>query len=193
MSVSWGAACRPKEGQSVSGDIYVVEPFEPSGLHVAVIDGLGGGHEAARAADGAAMVIRNRPVADALDLIRLSHTALHNTRGAVIGLMTFNTALRVVTYVGVGNIGVQVYSSQSIKPISKNGILGYRLPQLLKLTYTYNFGDTFVLYSDGISSRFSLDSQLNHSQPPQALAELILDRYGKMNDDATVVAVRVNE
>ncbi|NTV62645.1 MAG: SpoIIE family protein phosphatase [Oscillochloris sp.] len=193
MSASWGAVCRPKEGQSVSGDIFVVEPFGPSSLHVAVIDGLGGGHEAARAADGAAMVIRNRPTSDVLDLIRQSHTALHNTRGAVIGLLTLETRQRVATYVGVGNIGVQVYSSQSIKPISKNGILGYRLPQLLKLTYTYNFGDTFVLYSDGISSRFSLDPQINYAQPPQALAELILDRYGKMNDDATVVVVRVNE
>jgi len=193
MSVSWGAACRPKQGQTVSGDIYLVEPFGPSGLQVAVIDGLGGGQEAARAADGAAMVIRNRPNSDALDLIRLAHTALHNTRGAVIGLLTLNLQERIATYVGVGNIGVQVYSSHSIKPISKNGILGYRLPQLLKLTYTYNFGDTFVLYSDGISSRFSLDSQLNSSQPPQDFAQLILERYGKMSDDATVVVVRVNE
>jgi phosphoserine phosphatase RsbX len=193
MSASWGAACRPKQGQTVSGDIYLVEPFGSSGLQVAVIDGLGGGQEAARAADGAAMVIRNRLNSDALDVIRQAHTALHNTRGAVIGLLTLNLHERVATYVGVGNIGVQVYSSHSIKPISKNGILGYRLPQLLKLTYTYNFGDTFVLYSDGISSRFSLDSQLNPSQSPQDFAQLILERYGKMSDDATVVVVRVNE
>lgn len=192
MSVSWGAACRPKEGQTVSGDIYVVEPFATHGFQVAVIDGLGGGTEAARAADGAATVIRARPHAEPSELIRQAHTALHNTRGAVIGLLTLDTQVLSATYIGVGNIGVQVYSSQSIKPISKNGILGYRLPQLLKLSYSYNFGDTFVLYSDGVSSRFSLDTQINHAQPPQVLADLILDRYGKMNDDATVVVVRVN-
>jgi serine phosphatase RsbU (regulator of sigma subunit) len=193
MSVSWGAACRPKEGQSVSGDVFVVEPFGASGLQVAVIDGLGGGVEAARAADGAAMVIRAKPGYEPLDLIRQAHTALHNTRGAVIGILTFDLQRRGVTYIGVGNIGAQVYSSQSIKPISKNGILGYRLPQLLKLSYSYNFGDTFVLYSDGISSRFGLDSQIKHDQPPQTLADLILSRYGKMNDDATVVVVRISE
>jgi serine phosphatase RsbU (regulator of sigma subunit) len=193
MSVSWGAACRPKEGQSVSGDAFVVEPFGASGLQVAVIDGLGGGVEAARAAEGAVAVIRGRPGGDPLDLIRQSHTALHNTRGAVIGLLTLDTTQRSATYIGVGNIGAQVYSRQPIKPISKNGILGYRLPQLLKLSYSYNFGDTFVLYSDGISSRFSLDAHINHTQPPQILAELILSRYGKMNDDATVVVVRVSE
>lgn len=192
MSVSWGAACRPKEGQTVSGDIYVVEPFAAHGLQVAVIDGLGGGVEAARAADGAAMVIRSRPHAEPTELIRQAHTALHTTRGAVIGLLTLDMQSRAATYIGVGNIGVQVYSSQSIKPISKNGILGYRLPQLLKLSYSYNFGDTFVLYSDGVSSRFGLDTQINHTQPPQTFANHILDNYGKLNDDATVVVVRIN-
>jgi serine phosphatase RsbU (regulator of sigma subunit) len=173
--------------------VFVVEPFGASGLQVAVIDGLGGGVEAARAADGAAMVIRARPDYEPLDLIRQAHTALHNTRGAVIGLLTLDLQRRSATYIGVGNIGAQVYSSQSIKPISKNGILGYRLPQLLKLSYSYNFGDTFVLYSDGISSRFGLDSQINHNQPPQTFADLILSRYGKMNDDATVVVLRISE
>ncbi|MEI6778033.1 MAG: SpoIIE family protein phosphatase [Chloroflexales bacterium] len=193
MSVNWGAACRPKEGQSVSGDVFVVEPFGTSGLQVAIIDGLGGGVEAARAADSAAVVIRAKLDCEPLDVIRQAHTALHNTRGAVIGILTFDMHQRTVTYIGVGNIGAQVYSSLSIKPISKNGILGYRLPPLLKLSYSYNLGDTFVLYSDGISSRFSLDTQMNHDQPPQPLADLILSRYGKMNDDATVVVVRISE
>ncbi|WP_129628007.1 SpoIIE family protein phosphatase [Candidatus Oscillochloris fontis] len=193
MSVSWGAVRRPKQGQAVSGDVFLVEPFDPHGLHIAVIDGLGGGHEAARAAEASAQVIRNHLAVDPLDLIRQSHTALHSTRGAVIGILTLNLLQRSVTYVGVGNIGVQVYSSQAIKPISKNGILGYRLPQLLKLTYTYNFGDTFVVYSDGISSRFALDTQIHQGQPPQELADLILERYGKLSDDATVVVVRVDE
>ncbi len=193
MSVSWGAVCRPKKGQAVSGDVFLVEQFDPHGLHIAVIDGLGGGEEAARAAHAAAAVIRAHPMTEPLDLIRQSHTALHGTRGAVIGILTLNLLQHAVTYVGVGNIGVQVYSSYSIKPISKNGILGYRLPQLLKLTYTYNSGDTFVVYSDGISSRFALDTQIHQSQPPQELAELILERYGKLSDDATVVVVRVDE
>jgi serine/threonine protein phosphatase PrpC len=193
MSVKWGAVCRPKEGQSISGDIYLVEPFAPHGLQVAIIDGLGGGEEAARAARGADAIIRGRPEGEPLDLIRQAHTALHNTRGAVIGLLTLDTQARSATYVGVGNIGIHVQSASPIKPISKNGILGYRLPQLLKLTYSYNFGDTFVLYSDGISARFALEAQLDLAQAPQALAELILSRYGKFNDDATVVVVRVNE
>jgi phosphoserine phosphatase RsbX len=192
MSVNWGAVCRPKQGQSVSGDTYVVEPFGETGLMVAVIDGLGGGEAAAVAALRAAEVVRANLGGDMSDMITLGHTALHNTRGAVIGLLTLDTQSRKASYVGVGNIGAHVYSREPIKPISKNGILGAgRLPHLLRLNYTYNFGDTFVLYSDGISSRFGLDTKVDPTQAPQALATTILQLYGKTSDDATVVVVRI--
>lgn len=193
MGVSWGAVVRPKYGQSVSGDVYVVEAFEPAGLQVAVIDGLGGGTEAAHASNAAAAVIRANPALEPTVLIKQSHAALHGTRGAVMGLLTFDLQQRKVTYIGVGNIGAQVYSSSSIKPISKNGIIGYRLPTLLKLSYSYNSGDTFVLYSDGVSSRFNLDNQISTTMEPQSLAELILKQHGKDSDDATIVVVRISE
>lgn len=191
MAINWGAACRPKEGQSVSGDTYVVEPYGESRLMVAVIDGLGGGEAAALAANRAAAVVRANIGQELSAIIALGHTALHGTRGAVIALLDLDLQTRAASYVGVGNIGAQVYSRDPIKPISKNGILGYRMPQLLKLSYTYNFGDTFVLYSDGISSRFNLDGSVDPSQEPQKLADSIMKLHGKSNDDATVVVVRV--
>ena len=193
MGISWGTVVRPKMGQTVSGDTFVIAPFAPAGLQVCVIDGLGGGVEAARAAEAAAEVIRAHPGDDPTQLLQQSHHALHGTRGAVMALLTFDLPLRNVTYMGVGNIGVQVYSARSIKPISKNGIVGYRLPHLLKLAYSYNFGDTFVLYSDGVSSRLNIDATINLTLSPQSLAERILQLHGKDNDDATVVVVRITE
>jgi serine phosphatase RsbU (regulator of sigma subunit) len=193
MAVSWGAVVRPKTGQTVSGDTYVVEQFEPAGLQVCVIDGLGGGVEAAHAAQAAATVVRARPGDDQALLLQRAHGALHGTRGAVMALLTFNLQLRSVSYMGVGNIGAHVFSALPIKPISKNGIIGYKLPHLLKLSYSYNFGDTFVLYSDGVSSRLNLDTTIDPTLTPQNLAERILRLHGKDNDDATVVAVRITE
>jgi serine/threonine protein phosphatase PrpC len=190
MNLEWGAVCRPKEGQSISGDTYVVEQSGNGHLLLSVIDGLGGGEAAARASGGAATVLQAHPDKPLDQIIRVAHTALHNTRGAVIAILRLEPATRQAHYIGVGNIGVYVYSNTSIKPISKNGILGYRLPTLLQLKYTYNSGDTFVLYSDGISARFSSDLNLDHKQAPQHLAETILHKYGKSNDDATVVVVR---
>lgn len=190
MNVHWGGVCRPKSGQSISGDIYVIEPAGDTKVLAAIIDGLGGGTEAALAAEKAAAVLRARPEAPLQELINQAHRALHQTRGAVIGLLQLEWKERRMSYIGVGNIGVQVYSTLPIKPISKNGILGYRLPSLLQLNYSYNSGDTFVLYSDGISSRFGLDGKLDRSLSPQVLAETVLQQYGKTTDDATVLVLR---
>jgi phosphoserine phosphatase RsbX len=193
MAFSWGAVCRPKGGQVVSGDTYLVEPFGQGSLIATIIDGLGGGEEARHAALAALAVVQAHPDHESSELLRRSHVALQGTRGAVMAILTLERATRHVTYVGVGNIGVHVYSREPIKPISKNGILGYRFPHLLKLSYTYNFGDTFVLYSDGVSSRFGLETRLNPALEPQSMAESILEQYGKLNDDATVVVVRDTE
>lgn len=191
MTVIWGAVNRPKHGQSISGDTYLVLEYGQNEFLVAVIDGLGGGEEASHAAELAALVLREHPALPLEELVRRSHNALRSTRGAVIAVLRMYPGVRQVGYIGVGNIGVQVYSSLQIKPISKNGILGYRMPPtLLNMNYTYNSGDTFVLYSDGISGRFSMDGKIDASLPPQELAQSVLDLYGKSNDDATVVVVR---
>lgn len=190
MTMTWGAVCRAKQGQMVSGDVYVVHEYAEGQVLAAVIDGLGGGEEAAVAARAAQQTIMQMPDYPLQDLIRRSHTALHATRGAVIGLLRLDSRSHQASFVGVGNIGAHVYSRQPIKPISKNGILGFRLPTLLELHYTYDPGDIFVLYSDGVSNRFSQDARIDIKQPPQRLAEQLLLVYGKYTDDATVVVVK---
>ena len=190
MSITWGAVCRAKQGQSISGDVYVVQEYAEDLALISIIDGLGGGIEAERAARLAAQLLERYPDLPLQELIRRSHTALHSTRGAVIGLLRLEQASNQATYVGIGNIGVQVYSRQPIKPISKNGILGFRMPSLLELRYVYDPGDIFVLYSDGVSSSFAQDNKIDIKQPPQRMAEQILATYGKHTDDATVVAVK---
>jgi serine phosphatase RsbU (regulator of sigma subunit) len=190
MTWTWGAVCRAKQNQTVSGDLYVIEEHGEGRLIAAVVDGLGGGEEAARAARAAEQIIRQHPDWPLQELVQRSHVALHSTRGAVIGLLRLDIQGHKVSYVGVGNIGAQVYSRQTIKPISKNGILGFRLPALLEMHYTYDPGDIFVLYSDGVSSRFALDGKIDIRQPPQRIAEQILELYGKYTDDATVVVIK---
>lgn len=193
MNLTWGAQCRPKGGQQVSGDGYDVIHADGSTL-LTIVDGLGGGVEAARPTALALEVLREHPTRPLKELIDRCHIALHGTRGAVIGLLRLEETTRRASYVGVGNIGIHVVSNQVIKPISKNGILGHRqLPTLLEMTYTYNVGDLFVLYSDGISTRVISDSALNH--PPADLTLLaadLLQRYGKTIDDATVLVAQPN-
>ncbi|WP_322814918.1 SpoIIE family protein phosphatase [Chloroflexus sp.] len=190
MKLSWGAALRPKAGQHISGDAYLVLPYADNQLLAAVIDGLGGGDAAAEAAQRAVAVLERYPTLELTELMRQADRALVGSRGAVMALLRLNADQHTAEFVGVGNIGAQVYSDLLIKPISKNGIVGYRLPQLLRLSYTYNSGDTFVLYSDGISSRFTTEMPPDLHQSPQHIADEILHRFGKDSDDATVVVVR---
>ncbi|MCS6840900.1 MAG: SpoIIE family protein phosphatase [Roseiflexus sp.] len=190
MTIAWGAYNRAKQGQSISGDAWLVVTLDGSGILAAVVDGLGGGEEAARAARLAETIFREHAERPLRELIRTSHEALHTTRGAVAGLLRIDPVQSSASYIGVGNVGIYVYSRKPIKPISKNGILGYRLPTLLELTYTYDPGDLFVLYSDGVSSQFAQDLHLDIRQPPQALAEQIVQTYGKQSDDATVVVIQ---
>jgi serine/threonine protein phosphatase PrpC len=190
MTLTWGAVVRPKQGQSISGDVYVFEQYAEGKVIAAVIDGLGGGAEAYHAAKLAADTLQRMPHYPLPELIRSAHTALHGTRGAVIGILRLDTLAHKAWYIGVGNIGIHAFSTQQIKPISKNGILGARMPALLELSYIYNPGDTFVLYSDGISTRWSLDTKLDARTKPQELAEALLAGFGKTTDDATVLVVR---
>lgn len=173
--------------------MYFVQEYGEGKLLASVIDGLGGGVEAARAAQLALNTLQKHPDMPLQELMRQAHMALHNTRGAVIGVVRLDMGQAQASYIGIGNIGVQVYSRQPIKPISKNGILGFRLPTLLELHYTYDPGDLFVLYSDGISQHFAQDTSISIRQPPQAMADSILAGYGKTSDDATVLVIKTAE
>lgn len=190
MTIVCGIAARPKEGATISGDSYVYASSDNGITLVAVIDGLGSGEPANLAARTAAEVLQAAPERPLEALLRQAHNALNHTRGAVIGALRLEHNTRTARYVGVGNIGVHVYGNPTIRPISKNGILGYRLPTLLELSYQYNFGDTFVLYSDGVASRFFAQPDPQQPAAPQALADYILEHYGKRNDDATVLVLR---
>ena len=191
MELTWGVQIRTKASQSVCGDGYMVINTS-TGWLLSVIDGLGGGEEAAKPTALALAVLKEHAERPLKDLIQRCHTALHGTRGAVIGLMRIEAKKQHLTYVGVGNIGVHALSRHSIKPISKNGILGHRqLPSLLEMAYEFDPGDTFILYSDGISTRMISDAVF--TQPIENLDSLALDlleRYGKTSDDATILIAR---
>ncbi len=189
IHIEWGAAIRPKAGQTVSGDAYAMHHHE-SRIVASVIDGLGGGVEAARAAGAAVQSLEKNVGWSPRAQMEAMHSALHGTRGAVIAIMQIDLERPAIQFVGVGNIGVHVYTRQAIKPISRNGIVGFRMPSLLELSYVYEPGDVIVMYSDGVSSRFWQDARLDLRQPARLLADQLLATYGKTTDDATVLVIK---
>ena len=186
-----GIVHRPKPGHNISGDAYLVKEEEQVTL-ICLVDGLGSGEAAAEAAQAAIRCVEVNSTLPLSDIMAKCHQALRGTRGAVMALLRISFAESAMAFVGVGNIGVRVRSTAPIKPLSRNGIVGYRLPRLQEFTYPYTPGDLLVLHTDGISSRFTLDGALGTqgAQDMQTLADEIARIFGKDNDDITVLVTR---
>jgi phosphoserine phosphatase RsbX len=188
---TFGVRERPKVGQSISGDGYVIRELASGAVLVALIDGLGSGEPAAAATRHAVEVLNTHAERPLQELTNAIHLALRSTRGAVAGLLKLEPSTHHARYVGVGNIGVYVESSQAIKPISKSGILGFRMPQtLLEMQYTYHPGDIFVLFSDGLSANTGQNGSINVHHSAQQIADALFTANAKDNDDATIVVVK---
>lgn len=189
--MEFGIVHRPKSGRAISGDAYLIREEEDATL-ICLADGLGSGEAAAEAAQAVIHCVEANSTLSLSDVMATCHRALRGTRGAVVALMRIDFTESTVTFVGVGNIGVHVRSGAPVRPISKNGIVGYRLPTLREFTYPYAPGDLLVLYTDGISNRFTLDGAvwLNDVQDVQVLADDIAQNFGKESDDVTVVVAR---
>ena len=85
QQIEWAVAQRALPGESVSGDRHVVLPHR-RGVTLAVIDGIGHGPEAAKAAELAADTLRLMPDNNLLVHLNCCHLALANTRGVVMTL-----------------------------------------------------------------------------------------------------------
>jgi phosphoserine phosphatase RsbX len=194
MSLDWGVAALPLDGQPESGDRYVVQSF-PGGVLLAVIDGLGHGCEAATAATAAEFVLRAEPQEPVISLVRHCHESLRPTRGVVMSVVSFDTSHGLMTWLGVGNargILLRSGSSAHLTPeelLLRAGVIGGQIPPLQASVLPVSCGDTLFLATDGISSEFA--QELMRPETPQRAAEIILSRHAKRDDDALVLVARV--
>ena len=188
--MQYGAIVRSKPGNKVSGDTFVYCEERQHTL-VALIDGLGTGQEAHAAAQRARAVVRRHCDLALTDLLIRCHESLRGTRGAVMMLMRVEHDRDTVSFAGVGNVGVRAFSEAPIAPLSRQGIVGYRLSRVRETSYPYAAGDVFILYSDGISASFAVDETWLRDPRTdlQQVAEQIANDFG-MDDDRTVVVVR---
>ena len=192
----FGAFMRPIEGESVSGDAYLIKETSDGRL-ITLADGLGHGFAAAEASMKALSIIDAyvNPHGSELDLsemLRLCHEGLAGTRGAVIGLCHLNLKDKVWRSLVVGNITLHVFSDKRLSPIPAGGIVGYRLPKIVHVSeWPYCKGDTIILHTDGLREDSGMEFfAKNVSLTVQEAAELIGKKYGTKTDDATVIIGR---
>ena len=180
-------------GQTESGDHCLVTKT-PYGSLVAVIDGLGHGHEAAVAAKRAAAAIRQYSSEPIEELAQRCHAALNNTRGAVMNLASFDTHNGTLSWLGIGNVEGRLllrlasagYQQQHL--LLRPGVVGQRLPKLQVFVNRIERGDVLIFATDGISPEFA--DHLSIDVPLEDMANGIIARYCKQTDDALVLVAR---
>jgi hypothetical protein len=190
--IEWGWAGKSFTASEESGDLQVVLPLS-NGALLALIDGLGHGPEARAAACEAAAVLAKDPTRPPLELIQRCHEALRKTRGAVMSVARIHAADAALEWCGVGNVEAILlrpdrtpHRTESV--VARGGVVGYRLPPLKAARVALCPRDLLLMATDGISSDFSYDLQLEDA--PQSLADDILARYAKASDDSLVLVAR---
>jgi serine/threonine protein phosphatase PrpC len=191
--IDWAVAARPLPGEARSGDAHLVEP-SPSGVLVAVVDGLGHGEEAADAATTATDILARHVQEAPVSLVQRCHQGLLRTRGVAMSLAAFDRSDHEVSWLGVGNVEASLFRScPGSRPVRdslilRGGVVGYRLPRLQSTVVALERDDVLVMSTDGIRG-FSLDG-LGLAGPPARIAASILGQFALDTDDALVLVAR---
>jgi negative regulator of sigma-B (phosphoserine phosphatase) len=186
VAMEWGQASRPQPGQTQSGDAAWTWA-EPGRLHMAVIDGLGHGHEAALAAEAACGALERARAASLEEKLEGLHAALRPTRGAALALAVADFGLGIWRWCGVGNIsGILVSPARRERLLCKAGIVGLSMPAPLIRELPLPPDTVAVLCTDGVGESYVQEVAMGLG--PVALATRLLVRHAKGTDDALVWA-----
>nr|WP_255581579.1 ATP-binding SpoIIE family protein phosphatase [Cupriavidus sp. AU9028] len=188
-----GTICLPAPGEGVSGDGW---GFSCAGqrLSVMMADGLGHGPGAAAAAQAAQDVFTAQFPADCPGgpqrMVERAHTALRATRGAALTAACLDAEAGTIRYAGAGNVLARVVSGVDDRVLQvQNGTVGVQIRTVNEQTAAWPAHALFILFSDGVQSRWQLDPVLLRAHPALVAAWLAW-RYGRGKDDTTVLVVR---
>jgi len=187
MVVNFGYLDRPCIGESVCGDAGCWRQHGRCVL--ALADGLGHGPAACHAAVSAMHCVAINQYQGCAEILAVCDRKLIDTRGAALAIAVIDLESGEMTLGSVGNIRVALVAKQRIFRLEGGrGILGagytWRQPDKVQL----DAWDVVVMFSDGVYETADLRSCLGSLDVTmQELAERILTRCGRVNDDAAVL------
>ena len=189
--IEWGVAQEILPGQQQSGDHYLVKTLR-QGVLLAVVDGVGHGQDARRAAELAIRSLEEMNTGSLIPLVRRCQATLQGTRGVVLSMAFFNGQDGTMSWLGVGNVeGVLLRKQGEPRRESlllRAGLVGAHLPPLSAATVPVSPGDLLILSTDGVRGGFT--ESLNLNGPAQETAQHILGHHWRNTDDALVLVAR---
>jgi anti-sigma regulatory factor (Ser/Thr protein kinase) len=191
--LEFGTATRPYPAMTVNGDAFVIKRWQASAL-VSVIDGLGHGQYAHRAAQAAKQYVETHFDQPLDAIFRGVGRTCRATRGVVMAVVRFDFGAQDIrfSFASVGNIEARLFKSRAQDHfIIRRGILGGNAPAPRVTDHCWRADDGLVLHSDGVTQRWRWEDFPDLSQTSATvMAQRLLRALAKTNDDATVVVVR---
>ena len=185
-----GVASRPHPLMPVNGDSFVVKHWGQKAL-VAVIDGLGHGPYAHRAAETARQYVESHFDAPLSSIFLGVSRACIATRGVVMAVALFDGARETFSFASLGNVEARILnSSDQATLLITRGILGHTNKMPAVNEYPWDPHSVFVMHSDGLLTRWYWEDFMFANEPPSRIAQRLLATLARKEDDATVIVVK---
>jgi hypothetical protein len=186
-----GVVCLPKPGEDQPGDDWSAVA-DARGGRLLVADGLGHGPEARTAASAAVRAFAAAGAEGPAQVLAACHEALRPTRGAAGAIASLDLDAAEVRFAGIGNIAaVLLTPSGPQSMVSYGGIVGQGATKPRELVYPWQPGALLVMSSDGLSTRWSVDSYPGlTARHPSLVAAVLYRDFCRGRDDVTVLVAR---
>ncbi len=190
-SLEIGVVCLPKDGKGACGDGWAASQLRQRSVFL-VVDGLGHGPEAARAAQEAVRIFEKSSHLNPAAIVELAHAGLRATRGAVLGIAEIDVPHQTVKFSGVGNTsGVILSFERSQHLVSVNGTVGHSLRKIQEFTYPWAKDSLLIMHSDGLNTRWRLDAYWGlAARHPALIAGVLYRDHRRSQDDVTVLVTK---
>ena len=186
--VRWGASQHSLHDDPACGDAWYLA-YDGQRISALVVDGLGHGELAERAAHAGTQAFAQAPFADPAQVLEAMHVNMQGTRGGAAAFAQYAGGL--LRFSGIGNIGAQLLTPGATRGLASHpGIVGGQFRRSRPFDYAEVHANLLVMYSDGLQSRWDLQQYpgLMHQHP--ALIAAVLHRdFCRGRDDVTVLVV----
>ena len=189
-----GIYVRPCDGETLSGDVVLVQP-QGDGVFAVVIDVLGHGPDAHRlgvqliAALSGWLPDAAPPAPEGA--LAVLHESARGTRGAAAAVAWLDTRTLEGWVAGVGNVRCRLFGAETRTFEFGEGVLGQRVRTPRSTSFALRPTDVVILFSDGVAGRFRNDDYPSLGlDPAPAIAFNVVSRFGKGIDDASCAVMR---
>lgn len=184
------AYARPVPSEWVCGDIALLQEVGDH-LLLALVDVSGHGKHASDLAGQISQHLALYPAIDPHELMGSLHGLLRGTQGAAAALLHVHLKTGQAEFCAVGNVSACRVNGLPWKPISKDGVLGQRLPTLLRQSTQLRNGDMILMWTDGVSELAARRyAAKNTYQAPEKLAVDLVTALGRPFDDASCMVLK---